>query len=251
MFYLIQSYWWVYLLALLIGFVTGFWAWARRDMNVGHALDTTMNKTTGALGAVGGLAAGAAGSALNTAKTVAGGVADAAHGAVDATAGIVGAAGHAVADTAGSVVDATKAVAAGAAETAGAVGSTIAHTTGAVAGGMGAGAAAVGGAVAAGVSSLSGIAKPKIAAAVGAPDDLLQIKGIGPKLNELCHSLGITRFDQIAKWGPADIAEVDQHLGTFRGRVERDGWIEQAGLLASGNVAAFETKFGKLDSENK
>jgi predicted flap endonuclease-1-like 5' DNA nuclease len=80
---------------------------------------------------------------------------------------------------------------------------------------------------------------------------LLQIKGIGPKLNDLCHRLGVTRFDQIAKWGAGDIAEVDQHLGTFRGRIVRDGWIEQAGLLASGNTAAFEAKFGKLDSENK
>ena len=86
--------------------------------------------------------------------------------------------------------------------------------------------------------------------AVGAPDSLLQIKGLGPKLNTLLTGLGITRFDQIAAWGPDEVAKVDAHLGAFKGRIERDSWIEQAGLLARGAIADFEAKFGKLDSEN-
>lgn len=86
--------------------------------------------------------------------------------------------------------------------------------------------------------------------AAGAPDSLLQIKGLGPKLNTLLTGLGITRFDQIAGWGPEEIAKVDEHLGAFKGRIERDSWIEQAGLLARGAIADFEAKFGKLDSEN-
>ena len=90
-----------------------------------------------------------------------------------------------------------------------------------------------------------------IPAAVGAADDLLQIKGIGPKLNALLISLGVTRFDQIAAWGAGEVDKVDDHLGTFKNRIDRDGWIEQAGLLAKGDVTAFEAKFGKLDSENK
>jgi predicted flap endonuclease-1-like 5' DNA nuclease len=101
--------------------------------------------------------------------------------------------------------------------------------------------------------------KPKAAAvmtaigvpgAVGAPDSLLQLKGVGPKLNTLLVGLGITRFDQIAAWSASDVAKVDEHLGTFKGRIGRDNWIEQAGLLATGRVTDFEAKFGKLDSEN-
>jgi predicted flap endonuclease-1-like 5' DNA nuclease len=90
-----------------------------------------------------------------------------------------------------------------------------------------------------------------IPAAVGNADDLLQVKGIGPKLNSLLNSLGISRFDQIAAWGAKEIDIVDGHLGAFKGRIGRDAWVEQAGLLATGAIAAFEAKFGKLDSENK
>jgi predicted flap endonuclease-1-like 5' DNA nuclease len=109
---------------------------------------------------------------------------------------------------------------------------------------------AAGGAAAAvaGVAAMTAIGIP---AAVGAPDNLLQIKGVGPKLNELLISLGVRRFDQIAAWGASDVAKVDDHLGAFKGRIGRDLWTEQAGLLARGEIAAFEAKFGKLDSENQ
>ena len=89
-----------------------------------------------------------------------------------------------------------------------------------------------------------------IPAAIGDPDDLLKLKGVGPKLNALLISLGITRFDQIAAWVSGDVAKVDAHLGSFKGRIVREDWVEQAGLLSSGQIAAFEAKFGKLDSEN-
>lgn len=93
--------------------------------------------------------------------------------------------------------------------------------------------------------------KPNIAAAVGEPDDLSLIKGVGPKLKLLLTSLGVTRFDQIAAWGEADIAEVDAYLGTFKGRIARDSWVEQAGFLANGDTAGFSAKFGAVGSENK
>jgi predicted flap endonuclease-1-like 5' DNA nuclease len=88
--------------------------------------------------------------------------------------------------------------------------------------------------------------KPKIAAAVGAPDDLRQIKGVGPKLNGLLNSIGVTRFDQISAWGDSDIAEVDGYLGSFKGRITRDNWVDQAGYLAKGDIAGFEGKYGKM-----
>lgn len=86
--------------------------------------------------------------------------------------------------------------------------------------------------------------KPNIAEAVGAPDDLKRIKGIGPKLEELCNSLGVSRFDQIAAWRGKDIAEVDAHLGRFTGRIVRDRWTEQAKLLAEGKVTQHSAEFG-------
>ncbi len=86
-----------------------------------------------------------------------------------------------------------------------------------------------------------------IPAANGPPDDLSLLKGVGPKLNTMLTGFGITRFDQIANWSAAEIAAVDAHLGTFQGRIARENWIEQAGYLARGEIAAFEAKFGKLD----
>ena len=94
-------------------------------------------------------------------------------------------------------------------------------------------------------------ARPRIAAAVGEPDDLSLIKGVGPKLKTLLTGLGVTRFDQIAAWGEAEIAEVDQYLGTFKGRITRDNWVEQAGYLAKGDHDGFAARFGAVGSENK
>ena len=77
-------------------------------------------------------------------------------------------------------------------------------------------------------------------------DDLTRIKGVGPKLAALLHSLGITGFDDIAGWDDAAIDRIDARLGQFSGRIRRDGWVEQARLLAAGNTADFENRFGKL-----
>src|SRR5690606_10365739 len=70
--------------------------------------------------------------------------------------------------------------------------------------------------------------KPNIPPAVGEPDNLRLIKGVGPKLNSLLNNLGITRFDQIAEWKEAEIEEVDKYLESFSGRITRDSWIGQA-----------------------
>lgn len=76
----------------------------------------------------------------------------------------------------------------------------------------------------------------------GQPDDLKQIKGIGPKLEQLCHELGIYHFDQIAAWSDAEIAWVDANLKGFKGRVTRDGWVEQAKVLAAGGSTEFSQR---------
>lgn len=78
------------------------------------------------------------------------------------------------------------------------------------------------------------------------PDDLLRLKGVGPKLNSLLIELGVRRFAQIASWTDADIMAIDAKLGTFKGRAVRDQWVDQARYLAAGDVAGFEAKYGKL-----
>ena len=79
----------------------------------------------------------------------------------------------------------------------------------------------------------------------GGPDDLKKIKGVGPKLEELLHSLGIYHFGQIAGWGPAEVAWMDSNLEGFDGRVTRDDWVGQAKLLASGGETEFSQRVDK------
>ena len=62
----------------------------------------------------------------------------------------------------------------------------------------------------------------------GVADDLKQIKGIGPKLEKLCHSLGFFHFDQVANWTDDEVAWVDANLEGFKGRVTRNQWVVQA-----------------------
>jgi predicted flap endonuclease-1-like 5' DNA nuclease len=88
--------------------------------------------------------------------------------------------------------------------------------------------------------SVAAPARPQGLAAArgGKADDLKLIKGIGPKLEVLCHKLGYYHFDQIAAWTPAEIAWVDDNLEGFKGRVTRDEWVAQARALAAGGNPA-------------
>ena len=80
----------------------------------------------------------------------------------------------------------------------------------------------------------------------GPPDDLVKLKGVGPKLAGLLNERGITRFDQIAMLSPGQVESIDASLGAFRGRFERDRIVEQADYLARGDIDGYEAKFGKL-----
>lgn len=66
----------------------------------------------------------------------------------------------------------------------------------------------------------------------GKADDLKEISGVGPKLEGILHDNGVYHFDQIAAWGKDEIAYMDDQL-SFKGRIERDGWIDQATTLAA------------------
>lgn len=72
-----------------------------------------------------------------------------------------------------------------------------------------------------------------------APDDLKRIKGIGPKLSDWLHENGITRYEQIAAWDGAAVADFAERLGRMGGRIEADDWVGQARLLAKGRETEF------------
>lgn len=83
------------------------------------------------------------------------------------------------------------------------------------------------------------------AARGGKADNLKEIKGIGPKLELLCNSLGFYHFDQIANWTAAEISWVDENLEGFKGRVTRDTWVAQAKILAKGGETEFSRRVDK------
>ena len=95
----------------------------------------------------------------------------------------------------------------------------------------------------------SGGKKPETLSAArnNAPDDLKQIKGVGPKLEGVLHSMGFYHFDQIASWSAEEIAWADQNLVGFKGRGSRDDWVPQAKTLAEGGTTEFSKKVKKGD----
>ena len=70
-------------------------------------------------------------------------------------------------------------------------------------------------------------------AAEAAADDLKTLSGVGPALEKKLHAAGVTTFAQIAAWTEEDVAAMDEKL-SFKGRIEREGWIAQAAELAKG-----------------
>ncbi len=83
----------------------------------------------------------------------------------------------------------------------------------------------------------------------GKADDLKEISGIGLKIEETLHELGVYHFDQIASWTKDNIEWVNEHLLVFKGRIEREKWVEQAKKLASGEQTEFSqrVKKGEID----
>jgi len=75
----------------------------------------------------------------------------------------------------------------------------------------------------------AGLPEPR----AGVPDNLQRIWGIGKRNEALLNSLGIYHFGQIASWTPAEARWVASRL-TFPERLERDNWIGQAIVLATG-----------------
>ena len=58
-------------------------------------------------------------------------------------------------------------------------------------------------------------------------DDLKQLSGVGPALEKKLHAAGIKSFEQIAALTAKDAEEINEKISS-KGRVEKEGWIDQA-----------------------
>jgi predicted flap endonuclease-1-like 5' DNA nuclease len=76
------------------------------------------------------------------------------------------------------------------------------------------------------------------------PDDLKRIRGIGVLIEKKLNGLGVSSYEHIANWTAADIARVSQVLD-FKGRIERENWVEQARILASGGQTEFSRRIDR------
>ena len=87
----------------------------------------------------------------------------------------------------------------------------------------------------------------------GVPDHLQRIRGVGKGNEELLNSFGIFHFGQIASWTPAEARGVASQM-PFPERIERDDWIGQATVLASGGdtgyVKSAERRRARRASDN-
>ena len=62
-------------------------------------------------------------------------------------------------------------------------------------------------------------------------EDLTQINGIGPYIEQKLNDIGIYTFEQISKLSQNDIELITEMIDFFPGRIERDNWVGQAKSL--------------------
>jgi large subunit ribosomal protein L21 len=62
--------------------------------------------------------------------------------------------------------------------------------------------------------------------------DLKKLSGVGPALEKKLIAAGVTSLEQVAAWTEADVTKIDEEL-SFKGRIEREGWIAQAKELTA------------------
>lgn len=85
--------------------------------------------------------------------------------------------------------------------------------------------------------------KVKPVAAI-APDNLKEIKGVGPAIEAKLNAAGINSFTQIAAWTKKEQVEFAEQL-SFAGRIEREEWVRQAKVLAKGGATEFSKRVAK------
>ncbi|MBS0233088.1 MAG: hypothetical protein JSR99_06345 [Proteobacteria bacterium] len=93
---------------------------------------------------------------------------------------------------------------------------------------------------------------PPEAGGDGPADDLKRIRGIGVLIEKRLNAIGVRRYEQIANWTSGDIDRVSRLL-EFKGRIERESWVEQARILASGGQTEFSRRVdrGEVDTSRE
>jgi predicted flap endonuclease-1-like 5' DNA nuclease len=79
-------------------------------------------------------------------------------------------------------------------------------------------------------------------------EDLKRIRGIGVLIEKKLNQLGVVAYEQIANWTAEDVDRVSQSLD-FKGRIERENWVEQARILASGGATEFSRRVDRGEVE--
>ena len=79
-------------------------------------------------------------------------------------------------------------------------------------------------------------------------DDLKRIRGIGVLIEKRLNSVGIVSYGQIADWTTDDIDRVSASLD-FKGRIERENWVEQARILSAGGQTEFSRRVDRGEVE--
>jgi predicted flap endonuclease-1-like 5' DNA nuclease len=85
--------------------------------------------------------------------------------------------------------------------------------------------------------------------AASGPDDLKRIRGIGVLIEKRLYTLGVTAYEHIANWTAADIDRISQSLD-FKGRIERENWVEQARILGAGGHTEFSRRVDRGEVES-
>jgi large subunit ribosomal protein L21 len=75
-------------------------------------------------------------------------------------------------------------------------------------------------------------APKKKATAASDGDNLTDINGIGPVIEKKLKAVGVKTFQQIADFTAEQISEIDETLN-FKGRIEREEWVDQAKKITS------------------
>ncbi len=86
-------------------------------------------------------------------------------------------------------------------------------------------------------------------AAAPRADDLKRIRGVGVLIEKRLNGMGYRTYAQVANWTAADVDRVSQALD-FRGRIERENWVEQARILASGGQTEFARRVDRGEVES-
>ncbi len=83
-------------------------------------------------------------------------------------------------------------------------------------------------------------------------DDLKRIRGVGVLIEKKLNSIGVVSYEQVAQWNTEDVDRVSQMLD-FKGRIERENWIEQARILAAGGDTEFSRRVdrGEVETSKK